>query len=115
MVDEKRTPSAEVNRRKRGRRGGYRRTKKTNIDLQKGENDKSQKENKMDAIKSDSLDDKNSVVTSGGKSTASNKANIPEVQHDTDLSNQKNLNDIENSKATHTSVPRKGWWQRIIE
>ena len=69
----------------------------------------------IDATKPDSLDDKHPVSTSGAKSMPSNKNNIPEVQHDTDLSSQKNLNDVESGNSSETSVPKKGWWQRIIE
>ena len=109
--DEVKKPSEDVYRRRRGRRSGYRRTQKTNATANKDKNQKIQK----DATKSDSLEDKNPVATSGAKSISSNKNNIPEVQHDTNLSSQKNLNDVESANTSETSVPKKGWWQRIIE
>ena len=108
-------PSEDVHRRRRGRRSGYRGTQKTNVTANKGKNHKIQKEMQIDATKPDSLDDKHPVSTSGAKSMPSNKNNIPEVQHDTDLSSQKNLNDVESGNSSGTSVPKKGWWQRIIE
>ena len=89
-------------RRRRGRRSGYRRTQKTNATANKDKNQKIQK----DATKSDSLEDKNPVATSGAKSISSNKNNIPEVQHDTNLSSQKNLNDVESANTSETSVPK---------
>ena len=75
----------------------------------------SKKESKMDATKAGSLNDGNSVATSREKNVPPNKTKIPEVQQGTDLSNKKNSKDVENSKALKTSVPRKGWWQGIIE
>ena len=115
VEDETKKTSVEVHRKRRERRSVYRRGQKTKIEANKDKIQKSKKESEMDATKASSLNDGNSEATSGKKNVPPNKTNIPEVQQDTDLSNQKNSNDVENSKASETSVPRKGWWQRIIE